>query len=62
MGKKTLVIELSQDEAENLIRKARTNPIEQIFPLIKLFFPKYERPPEKSTQETEETPERFENS
>lgn len=62
MGEKALVIELSQDEAENLIRKARTNPIEQIFPLIKLFFPKYERSPEKSTQETEETPETVENS
>lgn len=62
MGEKALVIELSQDEAENLIRKARTNPIEQIFPLIKLFFPQYERPPEKSPQETDETPETVEKS
>lgn len=61
MGEKALVIELSQGEAENLIRKARTNPIEQIFPLIKLFFPMYERPLEKATQETDETPETFEN-
>ncbi|MFQ6123091.1 MAG: hypothetical protein ACE5R6_00580 [Candidatus Heimdallarchaeota archaeon] len=54
MREKALVIELSQNEAEALIRKARTHPIEQIFPLIKLFFPKYERLPEKSMQETEE--------
>ncbi len=44
MGDNLITIELDQSEAEELIRKSRTSPIEHLLPFIKLFFPEYKQP------------------
>ncbi len=44
MGDNIITVELDQSEAEELIRKSRTSPIEHLLPFIKLFFPEYKQP------------------
>ncbi len=55
LGDNLIKIELSQEEAEELIQKSRIEPIEQVFPLIKTIFPEYE--PEEEEEVVEEESE-----